>query len=461
MNEPTINSSSYEQAQPWLRLVHQRQRMRDLGRFTKTGLAKNVKKKHDRELRPATRTSGRRRRELLSTEILFAFPLPPAFLDVIKLNAQDLDRLRPFQYLNDNLVDFYLRWLSVVKYSRAFFIRHKMMIMSSHFFVKLTDDRLTCPKERYAQVARWTAKNPIFDHEFVFIPIVKDLHWSLVILCHPSALIREDEDNVESKSTSKYFKPKAPVIQSESDDSDDSALDFQPKLFSKSPSASKDNDEGNASIGTEDLEEKKAPKVPALILLDSLGSYHAKSFLIKTLKSYLIQEWNAKGNYPAQKIDVGKLRKVIPRAPVQTNGSDCGVFMLQYAEHFIDQLTPTTEAEPSDANSEEDTIVICQRSVDSKLEHVFQPSSFTREYVTKKRTAIKELCNELIVEYKQCKIVQTAPPKDQKIGEEKDPNAEEEEKDQQAIINDEPKTDQVQTEDPGIDMDTDESPCTE
>ena len=56
-------------------------------------------------------TTAHKRRDLLSTEVLFAFPLPPEMLDVIKLNAQDLDRLRPFQYLNDNIVDFYLRWL--------------------------------------------------------------------------------------------------------------------------------------------------------------------------------------------------------------------------------------------------------------------------------------------------------------------------------------------------------------
>ena len=41
-------------------------------------------------------STARNRRALVSTEVLFAFPLPPVMVDVIKLNAQDLDRLRPF-----------------------------------------------------------------------------------------------------------------------------------------------------------------------------------------------------------------------------------------------------------------------------------------------------------------------------------------------------------------------------
>ena len=282
-------------------------------------------------------------------QVLFSFPLPPATFDVIKLRANDVDRLKPLQYLNDNLVDFYLRWLLVVKYSHAFFIRHKIMIMSSHFFPHLANERVTCPKEQYDLVATWTVTSPIFDHEFVFIPIVKDQHWSLVILCHPSALICDVE--VESKS----------------------------------PSSSNNDDD---SIGME-------TKVPTMILLDSLGSYHDKKSLSKTLKNYLNQEWEAKGNYPIQNIDVEKLRTVIPRAPVQKNTSDCGVFMLQYVEHFIDQLTFGI--------CEEETIVISQRSVDSELAHVFQPTSFTPEYVTDKRTTIKNLCDELIVDYNNYK----------------------------------------------------------
>ena len=36
------------------------------------------------------------------------------------------------------------------------------------------------------RVKKWTRDNNIFEKDFVFFRIHQHLHWSLVILCHPS-----------------------------------------------------------------------------------------------------------------------------------------------------------------------------------------------------------------------------------------------------------------------------------
>lgn len=57
--------------------------------------------------------------------------------------------------------------------------------------------------------------------------------------------------------------------------------------------------------------------------------------------SYLLHEYQNKCESP-EAIEIDKLQLQVwsPEVPQQTNGSDCGVFVLQYVEHFFASQHP-------------------------------------------------------------------------------------------------------------------------
>ncbi|ETV71293.1 hypothetical protein, variant [Aphanomyces astaci] len=91
--------------------------------------------------------------------IVLVYPLPPHVTDVISITQNDLDRLQPAEYLNDNLVDYYFKWLVAVDLpaSAAY-----CTILSSHFYSQLRDD--------YNNVATWFSKD-LLDNQLIFVPI--------------------------------------------------------------------------------------------------------------------------------------------------------------------------------------------------------------------------------------------------------------------------------------------------
>lgn len=106
----------------------------------------------------------------------------------ISVTYGDIDRLAPGEFLNDNIIDFYLRYftffvlvLSPYADNYRFFRflwRHlepwqqeHMYFFSSHFFTQLngSDDS---PLSRFSRVSRWTQKETnLFEKRFLFIPI--------------------------------------------------------------------------------------------------------------------------------------------------------------------------------------------------------------------------------------------------------------------------------------------------
>lgn len=58
----------------------------------------------------------------------------------------------------------------------------------------------------YANVQRWTRKMDIFDKEFLLVPVNKNLHWSLAIVCHPGLALRADAACCASRGGAGAFK---------------------------------------------------------------------------------------------------------------------------------------------------------------------------------------------------------------------------------------------------------------
>lgn len=237
-----------------------------------------------------------------SFDKVLIYPPPPhdARTDVVVITSQDLSRLEPDQFLNDSIIEFYLKY--VLHYCKSassngyrYLINHELdhtLKTKCYFFNTFFYKQLTGKRDVwYKKVQKWTGGVDIFSMDYIFVPINDAAHWSLAIICHPGKVKLKNED---------------------SDDDED----------------------------TSDL--------PAIIYLDSLSKYPAKT-VASRLRAYLEMEWQEKKKTSANKSTRPKadelqeqvmkfdervmpLKK--PNVPLQDNFSDCGVFLLHYAEVF-------------------------------------------------------------------------------------------------------------------------------
>ncbi|KDO33560.1 hypothetical protein SPRG_19192 [Saprolegnia parasitica CBS 223.65] len=118
-----------------------------------------------------TRQSGRRPR--VASKVVVVYPLPPANLDVISITEEDLDRLEPEVYLNDNLIDFYFKWLQAGPCAST---KPYCLCFGALFFPALTTG---------GSVTSWYSYDDLFSKEVIVVPINIRNHWSLVVIFNP------------------------------------------------------------------------------------------------------------------------------------------------------------------------------------------------------------------------------------------------------------------------------------
>lgn len=119
----------------------------------------------------------------------------------------DLPRLDDGEFLNDNLIEFYLRWSRQNAMDAG-----KLKDGQVHFFNTFFYERLTSGTRgiSHAAVQRWTAKVDIFNHDYIVVPVNESAHWYLAIICNLRYLHRKlDLDEPEVVETS---NPKIPHI---------------------------------------------------------------------------------------------------------------------------------------------------------------------------------------------------------------------------------------------------------
>jgi sentrin-specific protease 7 len=108
----------------------------------------------------------------------------------ISINTDDYVCLGSDNYLNDVIIDFYLKYLHedvLTEEQRA-----KTHIFSQFFYKRLTtmqkekDPKLSAAQKRHGRVASWTKNVNLFDKDYVIIPINEQSHWFLAIICFPN-----------------------------------------------------------------------------------------------------------------------------------------------------------------------------------------------------------------------------------------------------------------------------------
>ncbi|CAA7400622.1 unnamed protein product [Spirodela intermedia] len=107
--------------------------------------------------------------------------------DAVSISKRDVDLLQPETFINDTIIDFYIKYLINKIQPKE---KHRFHFFNSFFFRKLVDldkDPLSTAEGRAAflRVRKWTRKVNIFEKDYLFIPVNYNLHWSLLVICHP------------------------------------------------------------------------------------------------------------------------------------------------------------------------------------------------------------------------------------------------------------------------------------
>lgn len=108
----------------------------------------------------------------------------------ISINTYDYLCLGSDNYLNDVIIDFYLKYLHLEIITSE--QREKTHIFSQFFYKRLTtmtkekDLKLSAAQKRHQRVQSWTKNVNLFEKDFVIIPINEQSHWFLAIICFPN-----------------------------------------------------------------------------------------------------------------------------------------------------------------------------------------------------------------------------------------------------------------------------------
>uniref|UniRef100_A0A669AZL5 Si:dkey-100n23.3 n=1 Tax=Oreochromis niloticus TaxID=8128 RepID=A0A669AZL5_ORENI len=247
----------------------------------------------------------------------------------ITVTMEDLQCLDSGQYLNDVIIDFYLKYL--LQNASASMVE-RSHIFSSFFYKQLTrrdnasEGGNSDSQRRHQRVKTWTRHVDIFKKDFLFVPVNQEAHWYLVVICFPGL----DEPKIEG------WTGKCSDVTEESESQDDAqgSKSFNDDV-EKSPMRS-DNIDTETGIFDSYLLclWSVCPLCrPCILIMDSLKlSLHERVF--KLLREYLQSEWEVRRGSPR---DFGpdQMKSSHCHVPLQDNSSDCGLYLLQYVECFL------------------------------------------------------------------------------------------------------------------------------
>ncbi|XP_024531958.1 probable ubiquitin-like-specific protease 2B isoform X2 [Selaginella moellendorffii] len=213
--------------------------------------------------------------EALSMSRLHSLVYPQDDPDPVTITSNDIDLLRPSAFLNDTIIDFYIKHLQMTMSDDE---KAKTYFFNSFFFPKLVDlSALPADEARaaFARLEKWTKKEDIFQKDYIFIPVSRSLHWSLLVICYLSDMLPTDSD-LHTVST-------------------------------------------------------------RILHFDSLTGFH--SDIEPFVRNYLWQEWNRRKTSEKEdrKYHFDQIKFVRVEVPQQDNLHDCGLFLLHYVELFLER----------------------------------------------------------------------------------------------------------------------------
>ncbi|XP_068036991.1 sentrin-specific protease 7 isoform X7 [Anomalospiza imberbis] len=286
-------------------------------------------------------------REVGAVENLIVYPPPPA-KGGLGVTREDLECLEYGEFLNDVIIDFYLKYLLLEKAPKH--VADRTHVFSSFFYKCLTrteknsegDFKVSAAQRRHRRVRTWTRHINIFNKDYIFVPVNEESHWYMAVICFPWLEEAVYEECPRQNSLS--HRPQQSPLEPESDNTgagslllrDEEEVDGNRSLFSKG---------GNEIAASASVlysaiskislsnSKKQICKRPCILIFDSLKACSVQK-TVQVLREYLEVEWEAKRK-THREFSKSTMIDLCPRVPKQDNSSDCGVYLLQYVESFF------------------------------------------------------------------------------------------------------------------------------
>jgi len=142
-------------------------------------------------------------------ETRLIFPFPPK-TGGIPVTTEDEACLEEGVYLNDIIIDFYLKYLFEEVLSEE--QRQKTYMFNSYFYKRLTQKQgKFSPEQMHNHVKKWTRNVDIFQKDFIIIPVNENCHGYLVIICYPgntvnNTVLDEKDEEEEDEDFEDFVK---------------------------------------------------------------------------------------------------------------------------------------------------------------------------------------------------------------------------------------------------------------
>ncbi|KAG0325246.1 hypothetical protein BGZ99_000901 [Dissophora globulifera] len=300
---------------------------------------------------------------------LFMFPFKSsARAKSIEIRAEDVSRLHNDELLNDTLIEFGLKHIFANLQVTDPELAEKTHMFNSFFYERLLSK--SAKGIQYDSVKSWTNKTDLFSKKYIIVPINENFHWYLAVITNAGLLLQSDTDTQPRSANADSDPTSSSPLPQESAASSASPTISAAATLPPSPTTTNSPDQSSSPIsrledalrrklvttltrhasdeGTQDeprstrrglrssptlSSERVDPEAkPYIIILDSLGGQHPRVFT--RLREYLQKELLARKG-----IDRIINNKVLPgkvgKCPQQKNFSDCGLFLLHYAELFL------------------------------------------------------------------------------------------------------------------------------
>ncbi|KAH8097170.1 hypothetical protein JL720_51 [Aureococcus anophagefferens] len=242
-----------------------------------------------------------------NAEPAFTFPSAKA-PDAITCLKGDRLRLQDGEFLNDNLINLYLKNKMHNQLASVVSVRLDLLLHEDARGRGVPGS--FDAKKAYAKVKRWTKNADVFDQDLLFVPANEHLHWSLAVVVNPGKKPSRRTPRAKPKPK------KGDVIEIDSDsdgDGDDADATPDPRRASSPWTAS--GPTTRAASPSTSARSSSAPG-PTATPRDLDGRFEAETMPI-----------------------------FAPDLPKQRNSFDCGVYVLKFFDLLFDKPLPARAAD--------------------------------------------------------------------------------------------------------------------
>ena len=219
----------------------------------------------------------------------------------VEIQVKDEKTLNDGVYLNDGIVNFYLKILED-EYTCQEDKKNNVLVMQNFFYNFISNQQNNNPSNEFIipeSVSYSKTKINVFDYKTLIIPTCENYHWSLIIVNDLDKM-----KNIFSEENLKWFHESEKFME----------LDVPESL------------------------KKENSDYPEIFYLDSFYDLSQRRLL--NILKYLFYEYQKiysidvdMNNFLVKNYD--KIECYNPDVPKQKNTYDCGIFLLMYAEIFL------------------------------------------------------------------------------------------------------------------------------